>query len=164
MADISSPRELFAHKLGTTLTMEKELVETLNQLAQKANKPELKQQLLHHRQETQQQVRNIERAFDALGEEPEEQPSPAIEGITKEGKQNIRQADDSLVDAVILSGAVATEAHEIAVYDGLITQAEAMGEEDIVALLQENLEQEQHTLQEARKAAKHLAQRVAQTA
>jgi ferritin-like metal-binding protein YciE len=43
------------------------------------------------------------------------------------------------------------------VYTGLITKAEAMGEEDIVALLEENLEQEEHTLKEVEKAAQEKA-------
>jgi ferritin-like metal-binding protein YciE len=39
--------------------------------------------------------------------------------------------------------------------------AEAMGEQDIVALLQENLEQEQHTLEEVKRASQQLAQELA---
>ncbi len=74
------------------------------------------------------------------------------------------QVDESLYDAVILSGVVETEAHEIAVYDGLITKAQAMGEEDIVALLQENLESEQQTLQKARRASEKLAKQTLQHA
>jgi ferritin-like metal-binding protein YciE len=56
-----------------------------------------------------------------------------------------------------------TEHHEIAVYEGLITTAEAMGEEDVVALLQENLEQEEATLQKAKQMSRQLAQGVSQT-
>jgi ferritin-like metal-binding protein YciE len=37
-----------------------------------------------------------------------------------------------------------------------------MGEQDVVALLQENLEQEQHTLREAEQTARALTQRAAQ--
>jgi ferritin-like metal-binding protein YciE len=62
------------------------------------------------------------------------------------------------VDAVILAGAAETEHHEIAVYEGLITDAQAMGKDDIVQLLQQNLEQEQHTLEEVKQAAQQLAQ------
>src|SRR5438552_6928869 len=40
---------------------------------------------------------------------------------------------------------------EIAVYNGLIMKAEAMGEEDVANLLRENLEQEEHTLEEVDK-------------
>jgi len=163
MAKIESPRELFGHKLGATLTMEETILDMLAELEQEANDPQLKQQLSHHRQETKQQVRNLDRAFSALGQQPNRQPCPAIEGLQKEGKQNLKDVDDSLNEAVILAACAETEAHEIAVYDGLIIHADAMGEEDIVALLQENLEQEQHTLQEVRKATKKIAQRVGQT-
>ena len=53
---------------------------------------------------------------------------------------------------MICGGCAETEHHEIAVYENLIVHANAMGHEDIVALLQENLEQEQHTLGEVLKA------------
>ncbi len=66
-----------------------------------------------------------------------------------------------LVDAVLGGGATEVEHHEIAVYEGLITKAEAMGQQDIVALLQENLEQEQHTLKELQSAARELSQQLA---
>ena len=59
-------------------------------------------------------------------------------------------ADDSVVDVVILSNAAATEHHEIAVYESLITQAEQLGQPDVVRLLQQNLEMEQHTLDEVK--------------
>jgi ferritin-like metal-binding protein YciE len=62
---------------------------------------------------------------------------------------------------VILSGAADTEHHEISVYEGLITKADAMGDQDVVALLQENLEQEQHTLEEVKRASRQLAQELA---
>jgi ferritin-like metal-binding protein YciE len=47
-------------------------------------------------------------------------------------------------------GAAETEHHEIAVYEGLIINARAMGRDDVVDLLQQNLEQEQHTLEEVK--------------
>ena len=162
MAKIEGPRELFVHKIGAALTMEETILQMLKELEKEANDPQLKQNLRHHHQETEQQVRNLERAFEALGEEVESQPCPTIDGLKKEGKQMLRNVDDELHDAVILSGVVETEAHEIAVYDGLITTAEAMGEDDIVALFQENLEQEQAVLKKGRQAKKQLAQREAQ--
>ena len=158
MAKIESPQELFVHKLGAALTMEKTTLEMLEELQQEARNGQLQQNLKKHHRETQQQIQNLEQVFTALGKEPEEQDCPTIEGLKKEGEKMIKDTDDELVDAVILSGVVETEAHEIAVYDGLITSAEAIGEEDIVALLQENLEQEQNVLQQARKEKKRVAQ------
>ena len=163
--NIESPRELYVHKLGAALKMEKTILEDmLPALEEKANDSQLKQNLAQHRRETEGHVRNLEQVFRALGEEPDEQSCPTIEGLEKEGQAMLGQVDETLSDAVILSGVVETEAHEIAVYDGLITQAEAMDEQDIVALLQENLEQEQATLQKARKATKKLAQAKAHAA
>lgn len=157
MAKIETPRELFVHKLGAAYKMEKTILEMLEDLQEEARDAELRRSLAQHHRETQQQIRNLERAFDALGEDHDEQPCPTIEGLQKEGEQMLKDVDDDLGDKVILSGVVETEAHEIAVYDGLITTAEAMGEEDIVALFQENLEQEQNTLQKARRAAEKLS-------
>ena len=157
MATVETPTELFAHKLGAALTMEETILEMLEELQQKASDPKLQRQLQQHHTETQQQVQNLRRIFDALGTQPEKQPCPAIEGLEKEGQEMIKTVDDALVDSVILSGVIETEHHEVAVYDVLIIQAEQMGDDDIVALLQENLEQEEATLDKAVKAAEQSA-------
>jgi ferritin-like metal-binding protein YciE len=155
---LNTPRELFHYKLGAALKMENTVLEMLGDLEKHAQREELKQQFRHHAEETKQQIHNIEQAFAVLGEEPDDSPCPAIEGLEKEGKANIKKTDDTLVDAVILAGAAETEHHEIAVYEGLITEARAMGKQDIVSLLSHNLEQEQHRLQEVKQASERLAQ------
>jgi ferritin-like metal-binding protein YciE len=155
---LNSPQELFQYKLGAALKMENEVLEMLGNLEEATQSDQLKQQFSHHADETRQQIQNIEKAFSALGEEPDDSPCPAIEGLDKEGKANIKKADDSVVDAVVLSAAAETEHHEIAVYEGLITHAEAMGKQDVVELLQQNLEQEEHTLEEVKQATQQLAQ------
>ncbi len=158
------PRELYIHKLGATLKMENTILEILPKLQEDANDPELKQSLEQHRRETEGQVRNLEQIFRALGAEPEEQPCPTIDGLAKEGEANLKMVGEPLKDPVVQFAVCETEAYEIAVYEGLIVRAEAMGEEDVVALLRENLEQEQHALETARKAADKLVRPVFQTA
>jgi ferritin-like metal-binding protein YciE len=160
-AKIQSPEELFAHKLGAALTMENTILGMLEKLQQEAQDSQLERDLRQHHEETQRHVQNLQRCFHALGEPIDEKPCPAIEGLEKEGEQMIGQVSDDLVDSVILSGVIETEHHEIAVYDGLIIKAEAMGEDDVVALLTENLEQEDQTLNKAIKAAEQLAQQQA---
>lgn len=155
---ITTPTELFTFKLGAALTMENTIVGMLEQLIEEANGSDLKRDLRTHLEETQAHVRNIEQAFQSLGSEPDEQPCPAIEGIEKEGQANLRLTDEPLKDDVILAGCAETEHHEIAVYENLITHADAMGHDDIVALLRENLEQEQATLGKVMKAALKNAQ------
>jgi ferritin-like metal-binding protein YciE len=87
-----------------------------------------------------------------------------MEGIDKEAKANVRKAEEPLVDTVILSGAIETEHHEIAVYENLVMQAEAMGQPAVATLLRQNLEQEEQTLLEARRAAQDLTRRTMATA
>jgi ferritin-like metal-binding protein YciE len=165
VAQISDSKQLFSHKLGAALTMEETVLTMLQELEQKANEAELKEQLSHHRDETRQQVANLQQAFSAFGGQARKRPCPAIEGLEVEGKEMLQQSAQELYDAVILSGCAEVEHHEIAVYEGLITMADEMGEDDIVALLKENLEQEEHTLKEVEKAfekqAKTLAERIA---
>ena len=162
MATVETPSQLFVHKLGAALTMEETILEMLEELQDKASDPKLQKQLEQHHIETQQQIQNLRRIFDALGEPPEKQPCPAIEGLEKEGQQTIKEVADGLVDSVILSGVIETEHHEIAVYDVLIIKAEQMDDDDVVALLQENLEQEEATLDKAVKAAEQSAKQLVQ--
>ena len=91
---------------------------------------------------------NLEKAFAALGWEVDDSPCPAIEGTEKEGKATVKKTDEAVVDDVLLSGAAETEHYEIAIYEGLITHAHAMGKSDVLELVKQNLEQEQHTLEE----------------
>jgi len=151
-AKLENPKDLFVHSLGNTLQMEQTVEQMLGKLVEKANDSGLKKQLRHHREETQAQIRNLHQIFQSLGLEASTNPCPAIEGIEKEGEANLKMADESLHDDVILAGCAETEHHEIAVYENLIVHADALGHEDIVALLRENLEQEQHTLGEVLQA------------
>ena len=153
---LNNPREVFGHKLGSALTMEQKVLEMLGDLEDESQRDELKRQFSHHADETRQQIANIEQAFRAMGEEPDDSPCPAMKGLEADAKANIKMADDSVVDDVILGAAAATEHHEIAVYETLITHAEELGQPDVVRLLQQNLEQEQHTLDEVTRAQRQI--------
>ena len=157
---IESAQELFVHELGAALTMEEVILEMLDKLQEEARDPRLRRSLQQHHRETQGHVENLNQVFTALGKKPEGEPNPAIEGLKKEGDQLLGKVDDSLVDAVILDGVIETEHHEIAVYDGLIIKAERMGDDDVIALLNENVEQEEAALKKAVAAAEQLAKKV----
>jgi ferritin-like metal-binding protein YciE len=154
---LTSPEEIFSFKLGAALTMEQKLVEVLEELEEHAQRDEIKQALREHREETRQHVTNIEQSFRLLGEEVDDSPCPTIEAMAKEGKATIKKTDESIVDAVILTAASESEHHEIAVYEALITNAEARGAFEVSQLLKQNLEQEKHALDVARTTMKTIA-------
>jgi ferritin-like metal-binding protein YciE len=154
---IETPLDLLVHELGSALTMEQKILEALPKLQGKARDSSLRQQLNQHQRETQGHVQNLRQVFEALGEEADGKPSPAIEGLMKEADLMLSQVHESLYDSVILSAVMKTEHHEIAVYDGLIIKAEQVGDADVIALLNENIEQEDAALKKAMSAAEQLA-------
>jgi ferritin-like metal-binding protein YciE len=154
---LNTPEEAYNWQLGSALTMEQTVHDMLGDLQEEAQDENLKQLFQHHQEETRQQIANLERVFSVFGWDVEDSPCPAIKAIEKEGKANIKKTDDSIVDSIILAGAGQTEHHEIAVYENLITNARAMGRDDVAGLLQENLEIEEHTLQEVKRAAERVA-------
>jgi ferritin-like metal-binding protein YciE len=154
---LNTPEELYNFKLGAAMKMERTVLEMLEELQEKAQGDKVRELLSHHHDETRQHISNLEKVFGVFGWEVDDSPCPAIEAIDKEGKTNIKKTDDALVDKVILQGSVETEHHEIAVYENLIIGAQSLGKEEAVRLLQENLEVEQHTLEEVRDAERQLS-------
>ncbi len=122
---LNTPTEIFSFKLGSALTMERTLVDVLEELEENAQRDEIKHALRAHRDETRQHVANVERCFELLGEEVDDSPCPVIDAMAKEGKATIKKTDDSLVDAVVLAAAAESEHYEIAVYETLVTNADA---------------------------------------
>jgi len=157
MAQIADPQALFEHELAMALGAERKVLTTLRKLEKSAQREELKQQFHHHLEETEGQIKNLEQAFSALGAQAGAHDAESANGIAAEGEKLMGKVDSELIDAVLLGAAAKTEHVEIAMYEGLITKAEAMGEDDIVALLEENLEQEKHTLEEVKQAAEKLS-------
>ena len=157
---LNTPEELFSYRLGSVLTMERELVTSLEEFEQDAQRPEIKKALREHREETVQHARNVEECFKLLGEEADASPCRVVEAMVKDAKATIKMTDDSLVDAVVLAAVAESEQYEIGVYDTLITNAEARGVTDIVVLLQRNRDQEAHALQLVRATLKSIALQV----
>jgi ferritin-like metal-binding protein YciE len=157
MAQIADPRTLFQHELGMALGAERKVATTLRKLERTARREELKRQFHHHLEETEGQIKNLEQALQAAGANVGAHEADSANGIATEGEKLVGKVDEELIDAVLLGAAAKTEHVEIAMYEGLITKAEAMGADDIVSLLQENLEQEQHTLEEVKQASEKLS-------
>jgi ferritin-like metal-binding protein YciE len=156
---MSDPRELFLHELGDVLYAERVLVKTLPKLQEEASDEELSLGFEEHLEQTRQQVKNLETAFDKLGETPKAEKCAGIDGINQEHDDFVAKESPSqdVLDAFLTGAGARTEHYEIAAYEGLVTMAEAMGEAEIVDLLSQNLEQEKTTLEKLRSVGKRLA-------
>ena len=163
MPQIDDPRQLFAFKLSKVHSSEREILQLLKTVQKEANDQELASGFEQHARETEQQIQNLEQALQVLGEQPQEPKARVIEALRNEHEDFKKQgAPPELQDAFIAGAAEHVEHHEISAYEGLITMAQAMGQQQIVDLLQQNLQQEQNTLQKVQSASQRLAQQLSQ--
>lgn len=147
MPEITTPRELFVHELGDILYVERKLAsEALPRLISEVQDDELRSALQDHLTQTRTHVSNVEQVFELLDESPEAEVCAGFEGLVKEHAKLIEESSDDLVDIVDLGAATRTENYEIAAYEGLRRMAKAMGEDEAVELLDQNLREEKDAL------------------
>ena len=154
MPEITNPRELFLHELGDILYVERKLVqETLPKLIGEVQDKEFKAGLKRHLTQTRGHVRNVEKAFKALGEKPEPEKCIGFEGLKSEHDKMLGESSASLVDLVDLGATARTEAYEVAAYTALVRMARGFGEREVVKLLDHNLKEDKAALREVEKHA-----------
>ena len=158
MPELTSQRDLFLHELGDILFVERKLAEeVLPKLIEEVEDKELRRGLERHHTQTRQHVKNVEKAFKTIGEQPEAEKCLGFEGLKAEHDELTREATGSLIDSIDTGAAARTEHYEIAAYSGLIAMARGLGEKDVVPLLQANLSQEREALRELEKVSRRLA-------
>ena len=146
----NSAEEIFAFNLGSALSMERQLVELLEQLEEHTQREEIRHPLAVHREETLQHIANIKQCFKLLGEAVTNQPCSVVDAMANEGRAMLKKTDDSLADVVIAALASEVEHYEVAVYETLIANADARKATAVAKLLRENLAQDKHALTVAR--------------
>ena len=160
---VTDPHDLLVHKLSVMLTTEREIEKMLPTLGKEAHDDELRQGFERHLEETRGHVRNLEQAFQVLGAQPQGTAAPAIEGLKAEHKGFASAAADDVLpdvlDAVSTSSAAATEYHEIAGYEGIITLAKGLGLSGVAEVLQQNLDEEQQMLEDVKRISQRLSKK-----
>lgn len=122
---------------------ERQILKALPKMAKAAQNEELKQALMHHREETQGQVERLQKAFEAMGKRAQGKTCEAINGLIEEGEEGIEEFPEGVVrDAGILANAQAVEHYEMARYGTIIAWAKACGQQEVAQLMQETLDEE----------------------
>ena len=163
MAKITEPRELLVNELQAMLYVERKLAdEVLPQLRDEVSSSELKQAAREHLEETKQHAANLERVFELLGEEPKPDKSHVVDGLIAQHEKVFKNIDSAQLQDVFDAGAAAkTEALEVAAYESMITSAEALGEREVVRLLEQNLGQDRKALEQVKATSEQLAKETA---
>ena len=144
--DIKNMDDLFVHTLRDIYYAEKQIVQALPQMIEKAQDAQLRQGFESHLAETKNHVKRLEQVFRMHDQEPKEVDCPAIDGIIEEANDVAGEVDDKTVlDAALIAAAQAVEHYEITRYGSLVAWAKVLGRSDCAALLQQNLDEEKAT-------------------
>ena len=123
--------------------MEKQLVDGLQDMADKASNPQLKQAFLDHRAQTMEHVRRLEQVAQFCGFDPDGGKSDITKTLIKGAKSKAGDFDEGAVrDAALIMSAQKAEHIEMALYGTAKNLCQKMGMTNCVPLLDQTLQEE----------------------
>src|SRR5215831_12852238 len=119
--DIKTLNDLFVHQLRDIYYAEKQIVQALPDMIEKATNSDLKNGFETHLEETKNHVKRLEQVFKMHGVDAKGVDCPAIDGIIEEADDVAGDVDDKAVlDAALIASAQAVEHYEMTRYGTLI--------------------------------------------
>lgn len=138
--------DLFEDTLKDIYYAENKILKALPKMAKAAQSEDLKEAFEKHLEETEGQVKRLEKVFRLIDTPARGKKCEAIEGIIEEGNEIIKEFKGAAaLDAGLVSAAQAVEHYEIARYGTLKRWAEQMGLDQAAELLDETLTEEKDT-------------------
>jgi ferritin-like metal-binding protein YciE len=134
--------DLFVHQLRDIYYAEKQLVNALPEMAEKAT-DERSSRAFCCLDETNGHVERLEQVFRMIGAEVKGVDCPAIDGLIEETEEIAGEVEDkSALDAALIAAGQAAEHYEIARYGSPIAWAKQLGRNDAASIQQKTLEEE----------------------
>jgi ferritin-like metal-binding protein YciE len=139
----SNLRDSLVDEIKDLYNAEKQIVKALPKMVKGATSEELRDAFESHLEETQNQVTRLERVFELLDEKPRGKHCAGMAGILEEGSDILEEdAEDVVMDAMLIAGAQKVEHYEITSYGTVIAWAEALGLTEVAEVLGESLAEE----------------------
>jgi ferritin-like metal-binding protein YciE len=112
----------------------------------KASAAALRDGIQLHIDQTQVQIERLEQVMEKLDVRPGRKVCAAMRGLVEEAQSSIEEQEKGpIMDLVIVAGMQRIEHYEISAYGTNIALADALGEQEVSALLTETLEEEKQT-------------------
>src|SRR5690606_6434059 len=128
----NSLSDVFRHGLGDIYDAEQQILSVLDQMETETSDEQIRNRVRKHRDETEQQIQNLERCFELLSARPARVQCAPIRGLR--GEKRTFQQDtppEGALEAFNLDAASKTEDDKNASYRGLIDQARVLGQGDV---------------------------------
>jgi len=141
--NVDNFRDMYKAELQELRSVEAQLVDALPKMADAARRPELKQAIQSHLQETRSQRDRLDEILRRHGAELREHVDQSMQAIVREADKWARMVQDSdLRDAGLIASAQRVEHYEIAVYGTLATWAQQLGLDEDERTLRAILDEE----------------------
>lgn len=141
---LDSIQKLLEHAVKDLYSAEKQLLRALPRMARAADTPELAEAFEDHIMETEDQLQRLEQVAEILDIRPSGKRCLGMAGLIEEGAEVLRDEGIGIDEALIMA-AQKVEHYEISAYGSAIALAERLGEDEVVRLLEESLEEEKLT-------------------
>jgi ferritin-like metal-binding protein YciE len=139
-------RDLFVDQVKDLYNAEKQITKALPEMEKNSASKELKEAFQKHMKETENHLSRLEKVFKELHMEPKGKMCKAIQGILKEGKEIIKDFQDSeTIDSALIAAAQKVEHYEITTYGTIRSYAEQLNFTKAAELLGESLQEEYKT-------------------
>lgn len=136
-------RDLLVLKLGSLLDIEEQLIKALPKMARAAQEEKLREAFTSHLEETKEQAKRLQEAFDNLSVTAKKTKVEAIRGLVKDTEWIIKSLKNPAArDALLIASAQYVEHYEMAGYGTAHDWAQRLGENEVADLLQETLDEE----------------------
>lgn len=150
-----NPNDFFANHIKTLHSAESQLEKALPRLAKKTNDEKLRKGFEAHVKVTEKQKERLEKIAEMMDFTPRGKKCIAMDGILNELETDLNEIDqEEMMDAELLMGAQKVEHYEIAAYGSACALAKTMGNDKVLNLLLETLEEEKEQDQLLSKLAK----------
>jgi ferritin-like metal-binding protein YciE len=141
---VESLEELFLDELKDLYSAEKQITRALPKLVKAATAPKLKEAFQSHLEETNGQIERLETIFEMLKKKGTGKTCEGMKGVLSEGAEVVEETKKGdLRDAGLITAAQRVEHYEMAGYGGVREYAKLLGRREIMALLDETLQEEE---------------------
>ena len=138
--------DIFEDTLKDIYWAEKHLTKALVKMSKAAYNEELKDAFDTHLEETEMQITKLEKCFELLGKKAVAKKCEAMEGLIKEGEEQIEEHEEGHPrDAALIAAAQKVEHYEISAYGTLRTMANVLGMAQCAEILEEIKDEEAQT-------------------
>lgn len=143
MSKLKNLEDLFHHQLKDIYSAEKQLINALPTMKEKASNDDLKQAFADHLEETKEQKKRLDEIAELLDLDLTGETCNAMKGLIKEAKEFISEdASKEVRDAGIIADAQRIEHYEISAYGTAVQFAKGLHKNDITKKLQKTLDEE----------------------